>query len=528
MKQTGNVEKTGSKTARKGRIMRAKAPYRLLYNNDNTNTTGCVSPWHEKGEPFREEMLVASIEEVAGQGVDCYLLSPGMGWVPWWQSDVEPDFYDWWRKRTGLPVTGYDRYVEGGGDMVQVLVDTCRRYGMAPFVSLRINDVHHQENYVLKNERSLVSCRFYVEHPEWHIDPDHPDKSGYYKQRGMDWAVPEVREYKLRLLRELAENYGLAGLELDFLRDDVLFRRDGPDEAERIGIISDFTARVREFLDQSACGSEQRYLGVRIPCRIDRHGESGLDVRRLREAGVDMFNLSGWYHTTQRTDVDRVRELVPDAALYVEMTHSTSRYPHFIQNPAYGCDGDPRTSPEQFYTTAQIARQRGADGVSLFNFVYYRSGNHPDVPVMEPPFHVLPHLRDPAFLARQPQYYMAGSCVYDWQLPQELTESQAVTVKLDMLRPDCGTSEGRLRIHTREPLPDQAHMGVSMNGENLKPTDDVFRLFGNPFDGMISPKHNRRAWTLPAAIVRDGDNTVEVRLEGGEPVTVIYVDAGID
>jgi hypothetical protein len=507
--------------------MPTKAPYRLLYNNDNTNTVGCVSPWHEKGEPFREEMLVASIEEVAGKGVDCYLLSPGMGWVPWWQSEVESDFYAWWRQRTGLPVTGYDRYVEQGGDMVQVLVDTCRRCGMAPFVSLRMNDVHHQENYVLKNERSLVSCRFYVEHPEWHIDPDHPDKSGYYKQRGMDWAVPEVREYKLQLLRELAENYDLAGIEFDFLRDKVLFRPDGPDESERIDIISNFVGRVREMLDRNAPSANRRYLGVRIPCRIDRHAESGLDVRRLREAGVDMFNLSGWFHTTQRTDVGRVRELLPEAALYVEMTHSTSRYPHFIQNPAYGCDGDPRACPEQFYTTAQLAYERGADGVSLFNFVYYRSGNHPDVPVMEPPFHVLPQLRDPAFLARQPQYYMAGSCVYDWQLPQELSEDQAVTVNLDMLSQDSSAPDGRLRIHTRTSLPDDAEIRVSVNGERLKPSDNVFRLFGNPFDQMISPKGNRRAWILPPSIVRDGDNAVEIRLQDGEPLTVICVDAGI-
>ena len=343
----------------------------------------------------------------------------------------------------------------------------------------------------------------------------------------MDWAVPQVREYKLKLLGELAENYDLAGIELDFLRDEVLFRPDGPEEAERIDIISDFAGRVREALDEGASGSEQRYLGVRIPCRIDRHAESGLDVERLREAGVDMFNLSGWYHTTQRTDVDRVRELLPDAALYVEMTHSTSRYPHFIQNPAYGCDGDPRTSPEQFYTTARLARERGADGVSLFNFVYYRSGNHPDVPVMEPPFHVLPHLRDPAFLARQPQYYMAGSCSYDRQLPQELSGTQAVTVTLDMVPQDSGASDGRLRMHTREPLADDARIAVSVNGEDLEPTDNVFRLFGNPFDGMISPKSNRRAWSLPASLVRDGANTVEMRLEEGRALTVIYVDAGI-
>ena len=40
--------------------MKTKAPFRLLYNNDTTNTTGVVSPWHQQGEPFREDMLVAS------------------------------------------------------------------------------------------------------------------------------------------------------------------------------------------------------------------------------------------------------------------------------------------------------------------------------------------------------------------------------------------------------------------------------------------------------------------------------------
>ena len=84
--------------------MSAKAPFKLLYNNDTTNTVGVSSPWHEEGEPFREEMLAASIEEVAGTGVDAYMLSPGMGWVPWWQSEVEPDFYAWWEKRTGMKV----------------------------------------------------------------------------------------------------------------------------------------------------------------------------------------------------------------------------------------------------------------------------------------------------------------------------------------------------------------------------------------------------------------------------------------
>ena len=31
----------------------AKAPFRVLYSNDTTNITSCVSPFHAEREPFR-------------------------------------------------------------------------------------------------------------------------------------------------------------------------------------------------------------------------------------------------------------------------------------------------------------------------------------------------------------------------------------------------------------------------------------------------------------------------------------------
>lgn len=505
-----------------------KAPFQLLYNNDTTNTASVVSPWHEEGGRFREEMLVASIEEVAGTGVDAYMLSPGMGWVPWWQSEVEPGFYDWWRQRTGLDVeglAGYDRYVAEGGDMVQVLVNTCRGLGMAPFVSLRLNDVHLQENYDRKNQRSLVSCRFYCEHPEWHIDPDHQEKEGYYGKRGMDWAVPQVREYKLALVRELASRYELAGLELDFLRDDTLFREGFPEE-QRVEIVTGFVAQVRKALDEAA--DSRRWLCVRIPLQLEAHARTGLDVRRLRDVGVDMFNLSGWYHTTQRTDVAAVRQRVPEAALYLEMTHSTGNHRFFLQHQAYSCAGDPRTSVHQFYTTARLAHDRGADGLSLFNFVYYRKGLGEDVPVMEPPFHVLPRLNDTAFLGRQHQYYMLGNTSYYGQVPRRIEAGQPAEFALEMVKRSEGEAmpaDGRLRVHTVEPCLDGQLSRVSFNGRELEPADDTSRFFGNPFDRMISPPGHRRAWVLGSDVPIERENRLLVTAR--EPCQIIYIDCGI-
>ncbi len=508
---------------------RPKAPYKLLFNNDTTNITTCKSPWHERGEPFTEERLVASIDEVAGKGVDCVLLSPGMGWVPWWQSKVDPDYFEWWEKRTGLKVendrAGYMKYVHGGGDMVQVLIDTCRKHNMAPFVSLRLNDVHLQERYKQKDFWSLVSCRLYCEHPEWHIDPEHYKRKskGYYGKRGMDWAVPEVRAYKLKLLQELADNYDLAGLELDFLRHSQLFRDNGPSSAERIKIITAFISEVRKALNKK--GGKRRWLCVRIPLRLKDHPALGLDVKKLYQAGVDMFNLSCWYDTTQNTDAAQVRKMLPNAAIYVEMTHTAGSHQYFHKRGLYGTMPNPRTSDEQFYTTARNAYARGADGMSLFNFVYYRMFRDGMVDYREPPFHVLPKLTDRTFLSKQPPYYYLAKASYENQLPKMLQKGRRKRFLMDML--PIGKNEVlRLRVHTKEEVGDRK-ITAMINKKQLKPILNVSAFYANPFDTMITPNEkHRRAWDLPGAVIRNGRNSIELKLESGAPLTVIWIEAG--
>ncbi|NRA37783.1 MAG: hypothetical protein HRU15_06565, partial [Planctomycetes bacterium] len=302
-------------------MSRTKAPYKMLFNNDTTCTLTCVNPWREEGEDFREDMLVASIAELKDTGVDAYILSPGMGWVPWWQSQVTKEHYAWWREMTGLEPERFDKYIYEGGDMVQVLVDTCKELNMAPFVSLRLNDVHFQEYYGKQDWRSNVSCHLYTEHPEWHIDRDHPQQQGYYGQRGLDWANKEVVDYKLMLLEELAEKYDLAGLELDFLRHSKYFRDDKPVN-ERIEIMTAFIRDLRSAMDKHKPGAQRMHLSVRIPCDPNALADLGIDLQAFYDAGVDMFNLSGWYNTLQNNGVAEVRAVLPDANIYKEMTHT--------------------------------------------------------------------------------------------------------------------------------------------------------------------------------------------------------------
>ena len=59
------------------KVKRAKAPFHVLFSNDTTNTLTCVSPYHKKGEPFREKTLKATVDETAGIGIESAHVTAG-------------------------------------------------------------------------------------------------------------------------------------------------------------------------------------------------------------------------------------------------------------------------------------------------------------------------------------------------------------------------------------------------------------------------------------------------------------------
>jgi hypothetical protein len=223
MKRRHFLQATAAVTAMPGMAAetRPRAPFRILYSNDTTNITSCVSPFHLAREPFRKGMLEATVDEVTGL-VDAHFLQPGLGMVPMWPSKVLPldEHYAWIQERYGQKPDSFGRFVLDGGDVVQVFIDRCRHRHQAAFISIRMNDAHHKEFTDPKPgdkpgaSIGMSVTRFYAEHPEYRLKPG--------SLRGADlvqnWSEPEVREQKLSLIRELCENYDLDGLELDFLR----------------------------------------------------------------------------------------------------------------------------------------------------------------------------------------------------------------------------------------------------------------------------------------------------------------------
>jgi hypothetical protein len=514
---------------------RLRAPFRLLYSNDTTNIGGCVSRYHDAGEPFRKEMLEASVDETAGTGVDAHFLQPGLGVVPMWPSKVLPleEHYRWLKDRYGQEPDSYGRFVMAGHDVVRIFLERCRQRGMAGFISLRMNDAHHKEHADTppgqkpKGNLAMSVTRAYAEHPEWRI------KQG--SMRGADvvlnWAVPEVREMKRALIEELCTNYDLDGLELDFMRFYSLFREEETPLLQRRAIITAFVREVREIMNLTARGNKRVWLCLRVPALLKGLDALGLDLAGLHAVGVDMFNVSSSYYTVQQSDFASIRSLAPEAAFYLELCHTTWTGPKLRE----GYDVTPfrRTTREQYQTAAHLAYARGAAGVSVFNFAYYRKHGAPERgPFHEPPFDVLPTLRDAQFLARQPQHWILAlgwnnPYVRPPRLPRALVPNRRTGFVMDLAPPRGGwQGEGRLRFQFAEP-PGPGECRVFLNGEPLQPAADVSEPYASPYPHMLGTPDKLRAWRVPNKLLRDGKNELDVMLLSGEKAMLDYIDLAI-
>jgi hypothetical protein len=535
LKAAGTIALAGCTGELPAASSRSKPPYRVLYSNDTTNIASCTSPYHQPREPFRPQMLEASIDEVAGHGVDVHLLQPGLGWVPWWPSKVYParEHYDWLKQTYGLNPDSFGKWVLGGGDLVQVFVDRCRKRGQAPFISYRLNDAHAKENADLKPGDKFIGgaaqalTKFYCEHPDYRIGPDL--KSG--TQHVQNWAIPAVREHKFAFIRELCENYDLDGLELDFLRFASYFQLDKTNRSERAEIMTRFVGDVRKLLDRTERGGRHRWLCVRVPCYLSAHDPLGIDLPAMVAAGVEMVNVSASYFTQQVTDFARIRASVPEAAVYRELCHS-------IWNGAKLLDGYDtfpfrRTTREEYDTTAHLAYAEGADGMSLFNFVYYRPHGAGDRgQFAEPPFDVLDHLGDRAWLARQPQHYFLAT---GWRrpfskqhvVPRDVAVGKPATFTFDVAPPAGGWRQGgRLRIQAESDLGD-SRWSARLGERELQPTSNVAEPYANPYPTMLGKPEEMRAWQVPADALAAGSLRVEVTCNSGEPARIDFLDLAV-
>ena len=243
-----------------------------------------------------------------------------------------------------------------GIDVYARWIARCRRVGISPWLSMRMNDVHN-----VNDERSYIHSEFWRENPQFRRVPY---RFAGWTDRAFDYGRPEVREYHMKLIRELADRYDFDGLELDWMRFGYHFRPGHEREGARL--LTEFTGEVRRLLKrwEQKRGHKIR-LGARVASRPQAALGLGMDVVRWAQLGlVDMIVITPFWATAEfDMPVEEWKQLLRGTPVLVAAGLEVLVRPF----PEYRT---PQTnSLETTRGAAAALLDRGADRIYLFNFM---------------------------------------------------------------------------------------------------------------------------------------------------------------
>lgn len=496
--------------------------YRCLFNHELLILFTSQTPYQQYREPVSDAQAVGTVRELAGTQVDALMCCPQAWMTPAWHSEVDRKWQDEAPlQQEPLPECDWKYYEkayyrmrrymlrEPAPDPVALTLNTAREIGLGAFLSYRMNEIHY-----LQDEACPTHSAFWRERRDCRIQPGGARHRDRPVAAPLNYLLPEVRDRYYAILSELVGRYDIDGLELDFQRHPWLFPDDGIDEGREA--LTSFVARIRKRLDEEGERRNKRLLlGVRVPHTLERCARAGIDPAAWdRNRLLDMVNVSPHFRTSLEVDIPGFKKAVPNSRVYGEM--------HFItqsgQAPSGFTNNIHRRTPREVYETCALSfLDRGADGLSFFNFSYVRdhSFGEPrrrEYPGQEPPFDALRRILDTDYLRGRPKHYVITPG-FDL-LPAALTGAEPV-LRLplhvaDSLGPGHSFHRAALRIESG--APGLAHgLSAAWNGRPLDPYPGQGELF-EPFSLEALPPPERLAhFRVPLEAVRHGAN--EIRLE---------------
>jgi len=172
------------------------------------------------------------------------------------------------------------KWWDRGLDPVKALVDACRERGLEVFWNFRVSEADFLPDGREPDERVPIKRA----HRDWIITDIHWHGDWNY-------AVPEVREFNLRILRELAENYEFDGFQIDFARHVPILPPG--DEWSFRDSLTDFLRRVRLMTLQIERKRGRPFLvAAKVPRNLQGCRADGMDVETWVEGNlVDILTL---------------------------------------------------------------------------------------------------------------------------------------------------------------------------------------------------------------------------------------------
>jgi len=382
---------------------------------------------------------------------------------------------------------------------------SCRRRGIATGASIRMNDVHGSgwgRNY-------LVS--------DFWLENQHLGFRSFF-----NYAHLQVREYFMKLIREMIEDYDIDVLDLDFWRNPYCFPEDGKDD-EHCDTMTAFIREVHRRIQES---KRKIALLVKIPSSVAVARQQGFDVERwAREGLIDGVILGGYLHAAWSASVPEFRRVVGnDVAVYVAGD--------------YFADTRERLPAREMGLSADLMRgfaaghlANGADGIYWFNFVVAREAGikrfcdkPPHRDFTRPQFEAIGQCNTLDALRGVPKTYVANNITtqqHEFDRPSQLPVG---------LKP--GEEHAFELVLAKEPQSAEVHVAVVLRAE--AEVDEVAMVHFNEVTPDIRPVHQfgpEDAQTLlfriPPSVMRDGPNRIVIR-NGPQPVRVVAFEVRVD
>jgi hypothetical protein len=466
------------------------------------------------------------VDEVADVGMDVLMLCPNLYMLPGWDSEHCPFWREEGLTKDFLPYKAMNSardFIVSGHDMFALSLQRARERNLDVFLSWRMNEGHF-----LERPDSPTASPFWRDHPEYRIGGPDVLSDGNYHSRPLlclDFSHEAVRDYQFGFIEELLERYEVDGIELDFLRFPAFFPKEKAFE-EKAEIMTAFVRRIRRRMDAKGLHIP---LCVRIGNAYQINLELGLDISAWVEEGlVDMLNLCASFRTGLDNEMERFRKEFPKVGLYGEIADKAG-----FRRLKDGTRETWKMPREMTHATAHSFLERGADGISFFNYVYARGKGV--VEHMEP----LHGIADKEYLSQQDKHYhlVSGGAhlfreIFDqtnWsrQMPARVHpgSSAFLSVPLADQNPQEKFNTAILRIHSRDArlksLPVQAYL----DGEPLRET--VFRgQLSKPLGvdaGLSDNEEYHRDYLVPIEGLKKGLNYFEFHLIRGENPVLIDI-----
>ena len=221
--------------------MTLKQKPRIIYNDDNCGLR-VIEP------PHSIEQISTAVDYLRGSQVDCicWFMASDVAYA--YNSKVIDSINDKYKRDPDYVPAGksleknlpYSLHKQGV-DYLPTLIEKFHDAGISFYGSIRMNDAHHKS----KPDGWLASD-FWKDHQDWRLW-EVEDGFSYYNAT-LDYSYAEVRDLKIKTVKEILQRYEVDGIELDFCRNPYVFQ---PSEAwGKRQILTDFISDIRNLINE--------------------------------------------------------------------------------------------------------------------------------------------------------------------------------------------------------------------------------------------------------------------------------------